>query len=39
MLDKSVDQFLKDAIKPKCLEKFGDVVVNCLLDDGTNGHP
>ncbi|XP_059451319.1 receptor-like protein kinase FERONIA [Corylus avellana] len=35
MLDQIVDQFLKGAIKPKCLKKFGNVAVNCLLDDGT----
>ncbi|KAB1211570.1 Receptor-like protein kinase FERONIA [Morella rubra] len=34
MLDKIVDPFLKGKITPECLNKFGEVAVNCLLDEG-----
>jgi serine/threonine protein kinase len=34
MLDQIVDPFLKDEITPECLNKFGEMVVNCLLDNG-----
>ncbi|XP_059451316.1 receptor-like protein kinase FERONIA [Corylus avellana] len=35
MLDQIVDPFLKGEITPECLEKFGEIAVNCLLDDRT----
>jgi hypothetical protein len=34
MLDQIVDPFLKGEITPECLNKFGEMAVNCLLDDG-----
>ena len=33
-LDQIVDPFLTDKIVPECLKKFGEIAVNCLLDDG-----
>ncbi|KAM3713025.1 hypothetical protein ACJW30_01G226500 [Castanea mollissima] len=33
-LDEIVDPFLKGKIVPECLKKFGEIAVNCLLDDG-----
>jgi serine/threonine protein kinase len=33
-LDEIVDPFLKGKIAPECLEKFGEIAVNCMLDDG-----
>ncbi|KAL4652772.1 hypothetical protein ACB092_01G255300 [Castanea dentata] len=33
-LDQIVDPFLKGKIAPECLKKFGEIAVNCLLDDG-----
>ncbi|XP_059451321.1 receptor-like protein kinase FERONIA [Corylus avellana] len=35
MFDQIVDPFLKGVITLECLKKFGEIVVNCLLDDGT----
>ena len=34
-LDQIVDPLLKAEIKPECLKKFGEIVVNCLHDNGT----
>ena len=34
-LDQIVDPLLKAEIEPKCLKKFGEIVVNCLHDNGT----
>jgi len=34
-LDQTVDPSLKGEIEPECLKKFGEIVVNCLLDNGT----
>uniref|UniRef100_A0A7N2MQT7 Protein kinase domain-containing protein n=2 Tax=Quercus lobata TaxID=97700 RepID=A0A7N2MQT7_QUELO len=34
-LDEVVDPFLKGEITPRCLKKFGEIAVNCLLDNGT----
>ena len=34
-LDEVVDPLLKGEITPKCLKKFGEIAVNCLLDNGT----
>ena len=34
-LDQIVDPSLKGEIEPECLKKFGKIVVNCLLDNGT----
>ena len=34
-LHKVVNPFLKGEIMPKCLKKFGEIIVNCLLDNGT----
>jgi hypothetical protein len=34
MLDQIVDPFLKGEITPECLNKFGEMAVYCLLDDG-----
>jgi serine/threonine protein kinase len=34
MLDQIVDPFLKGEITPECLNKFGEMAVNCLLDGG-----
>ncbi|XP_030953454.1 receptor-like protein kinase FERONIA [Quercus lobata] len=34
-LDEIVDPSLKGEIEPECLKKFGEIVVNCLLDNGT----
>jgi serine/threonine protein kinase len=34
MLDQIVDPFLKGEITPDCLNKFCEMAVNCLLDDG-----
>nr|POF10645.1 receptor-like protein kinase feronia [Quercus suber] len=33
-LDQIVDPFLSGKIVPECLKKFGEITVNCLLDDG-----
>ncbi|GMY12834.1 receptor-like protein kinase FERONIA [Fagus crenata] len=33
-LDQIVDPFLKGKIVPECLNKFGEIVVNCMLDVG-----
>jgi len=33
-LDELVDPLLKGKIVRECLEKFGEIVVNCMLDDG-----
>ncbi|KAJ7971095.1 Receptor-like protein kinase [Quillaja saponaria] len=30
-----IDKNLKGKIAPECLNKFGEIAVNCLLDDGT----
>ncbi|KAJ7971098.1 Receptor-like kinase [Quillaja saponaria] len=30
-----IDNNLKGKIAPECLNKFGEIAVNCLLDDGT----
>ena len=38
-LDQIVDPSLKDEIEPECLKKFGEIVVNCLLDNGTKRLP
>ncbi|KAL2329827.1 hypothetical protein Fmac_017408 [Flemingia macrophylla] len=34
-LREIVDQALKGQIAPECLRKFGEVALNCLLEDGT----
>jgi serine/threonine protein kinase len=34
MLNQIVDPFLKGEITPECLNNFGEMAVNCLLDDG-----
>ncbi|XP_030948926.1 receptor-like protein kinase FERONIA [Quercus lobata] len=34
-LDQIVDPSLKGEIEPECLKKFGEIVENCLLDNGT----
>ncbi|XP_030964887.1 receptor-like protein kinase FERONIA [Quercus lobata] len=34
-LDQTVDPSLKGEIEPECLKKFGEIVENCLLDNGT----
>ena len=33
-LDQIIDPFLTGKIVPECLKKFGEIAVNCLLDDG-----
>ena len=33
-LDQIVDPFLTGKIVPECFKKFGEIAVNCLLDDG-----
>lgn len=33
-LDQIIDPFLTGKIMPECLKKFGEIAVNCLLDDG-----
>ncbi|KOM36790.1 hypothetical protein LR48_Vigan03g017100 [Vigna angularis] len=34
-LDEIVDPALKGQITPQCLQKFGEVALTCLLEDGT----
>ena len=34
-LDQVFDPFLKGEITPKCLKKFGEIIVSCLLVNGT----
>ncbi|KAK4602936.1 hypothetical protein RGQ29_011783 [Quercus rubra] len=34
-LDQIVDPSLKGEIEPECLKKFGEIIENCLLDNGT----
>jgi hypothetical protein len=33
-LDEIVDPFLKGKIARECLQKFAEIAVNCMLDDG-----
>ncbi|KAF4375952.1 hypothetical protein F8388_010107 [Cannabis sativa] len=34
-LDQIIDPHLRGRIAPECLKKYGDIAVNCLLDNGT----